>query len=384
MNEEGGQNRPVVLLVGLPLLCRERLSPNDLNSVRSVPEANLFGPEAKTGSYKSVRIRRVSLVQLREGRMRPTKLVPLLATLMLFLFSGFLLKTVSAGDLEPTGTPGPTMKTLDQIEPRSPIPASEAPVAAFVISTPGSYYLEGDRHASDHGISVTADDVTIDLMGYSLIGPDSGESYGIWLNPAGARKSVEMKNGTITDFTHGIYLRGSTGTRIVDLRITSCGSATFGGGTGCLIRGCTIVDNSLGIQPYDSTGMLIVENVIAGNSQTGISARYLDPPTWLEIRDNLISQNGPGDNDDDNGGVHIGSKCIVQGNILRGNLPINIRIWPNGMGNVVQNNVIRDGAYGIKFDGNGNYYSGNIAIDNTNNYAGTEDEIDGGGNVSIP
>jgi hypothetical protein len=40
------------------------------------------------------------------------------------------------GSLTPPGAPAPTMKTLQQVEPRTPI--SSAP---FTISQPGSYYL---------------------------------------------------------------------------------------------------------------------------------------------------------------------------------------------------------------------------------------------------
>ena len=50
--------------------------------------------------------------------------VSLLALAGLLLFSTFAI----AGSLEPSGPPGPTMKTLNEVEPRVPIHASDLPL----------------------------------------------------------------------------------------------------------------------------------------------------------------------------------------------------------------------------------------------------------------
>jgi hypothetical protein len=67
-------------------------------------------------------------------------------------------------------------KTLNNVEPRTPI--SSLP---YTISAAGSYYLTGNLTADANGILVDANNVTIDLAGFSLIGPGSGTSYGVYM-----------------------------------------------------------------------------------------------------------------------------------------------------------------------------------------------------------
>ena len=70
------------------------------------------------------------------------------------------------GTLTPPGAPAPTMKTLDQVEARKPIPGGTSP---FTISTSGSYYLTGNiTVASGDVITINASNVTLDLNGYTV------------------------------------------------------------------------------------------------------------------------------------------------------------------------------------------------------------------------
>src|SRR5438105_9353803 len=88
---------------------------------------------------------------------------------ILLFISAFQLVSVSAfpqGSLTPPGAPAPTMKSLDQIEARKPLPGG---TAAITISQPGSYYLTGNLSvASGDGITISVDKVALDLNGFTI------------------------------------------------------------------------------------------------------------------------------------------------------------------------------------------------------------------------
>src|ERR1700674_2893120 len=68
------------------------------------------------------------------------------------------------GSLTPPGAPAPAMKTLGQIEPRTPI--SFAP---FIITQPGSYYLTTNLTVpSGDAIDIATNRVTLDLNGFTI------------------------------------------------------------------------------------------------------------------------------------------------------------------------------------------------------------------------
>ena len=94
---------------------------------------------------------------------------------------------VSGGNLNPPAAPAPTMKTLDEVEPRIPVGTTTTPGDAeyeYIISASGSYYLTGNIAASKGGIKIASNDVTLDLSGYTLSGPNTqgkDNNYGIYL-----------------------------------------------------------------------------------------------------------------------------------------------------------------------------------------------------------
>jgi hypothetical protein len=84
--------------------------------------------------------------------------------------SSQVLTTFAQGSLTPPGGPAPTMKSLAQIEPRTPIAS-----APFTISAPGSYYLTTNLAiTSGNAVTINASHVTLDLNGFTISSSDTG------------------------------------------------------------------------------------------------------------------------------------------------------------------------------------------------------------------
>lgn len=78
------------------------------------------------------------------------------------------------------------MKSLAQIEPRTPISA-----AGFIINNSGSYYLTTNLGSSTYGVMIAANDVRLDLSGFTI----SGAATGVYIS--GTYTNIQVVNGTI-------------------------------------------------------------------------------------------------------------------------------------------------------------------------------------------
>src|SRR6476659_8670946 len=124
--------------------------------------------------------------------------------LVVFVSSVFLPpSSFSQGSLTPPGAPAPTMKKLDEVEPRTNLQATPAPAGVdtsnanfhFVINQPGSYYLSANLAVTKaNGIQINAEGVTLDLNGFEIFRANGTGGDGIQISVNSYRATV--LNGT--------------------------------------------------------------------------------------------------------------------------------------------------------------------------------------------
>jgi hypothetical protein len=175
----------------------------------------------------------------------------------------------SGGDLTPPPGPiAPTMKPLDQVEPRTAISQATTPgdaTSVFRIAAPGSYYLTANLagEAGKNGITVNINEaVTIDLNGFSLIGVPGS------LNGLNAGGYVTVRNGSFEAWGgSGLFM----GQAIVDgVRANFNGQNGIRATWGSLITNCTTESNNAnGISVADVSR--ISGCISKGNSGRGIA-----------------------------------------------------------------------------------------------------------------
>lgn len=163
-------------------------------------------------------------------------------------------KALAQGSLIPQGPPGPTMLSLNQIEPRTPI--SSAP---FVITTPGSYYLTANLGVSSgDAIDINVSGVTLDLKGFTLSSTEANPT-GTAIMLGGGIQNVRIFNGNITGnvtysgsnytgsgFAYGIYCSANNAAP-VNVRVSGLGvygcqydGINLSGGGGAVVESCTV------------------------------------------------------------------------------------------------------------------------------------------------
>lgn len=198
------------------------------------------------------------------------------------------------------------------VEPR--IPISELP---FQVTVPGSYYFTSElTDDGDGAIAVDTDNVTIDLMGYSLTGTGIGD--GIVLN---GRKNVELRNGTVRLFENGIrdttmVPNAAQGYRVFNVRaVDNVSQGIWLPSADVLVKDCTASNNGLsGI--LVGAGSAVRNNVTNNNGQAGILAGH-----GSTITGNVANENGLS-------GVRGEEGVTIAGNTARNNGGVGVIAGP--------------------------------------------------------
>jgi parallel beta-helix repeat protein len=282
--------------------------------------------------------------------------------------------------------------------------------APYTITQPGSYILAGDIQttlADQNAITVEANNVTIDLNGFNLNGPGSGNGCGIFMN---GRTNVEIRNGTIRDFGgYGIIEQSPTyvnttlgeGHRIFGIR------AEFNHKSGIVLNGinnmvedCTVFENgNYGIEV--AGGSIVIGNISTNNGAPGNIGVGIALDGWCLALENIVIDNpryGIWAKRDCSSvfgnlvataayGIYIdGNGNFVKNNTAKENTQYNIHV--KGTDNAIEENLVTGHSeYGIYFASSGNFYANNRASGNTTNYGGpgkpTGSPGDGGGNIEF-
>jgi parallel beta-helix repeat protein len=207
-----------------------------------------------------------------------TALALLLSTLNLQLST-----VLAQGPLTPPGAPAPTMKTLQQIEPRidlqnAPAPAVDTTNASFhfVITQPGSYYLSANVGVTKtNGIRINSRGITLDLNGFQVSRASGTGGDGIQIIGA---DGASVRNGAIRGFDRGVAaqvitnLAEACGFR--DLSVSECTSIGISAGTAAVVESCRIHNNTgattAALIAYN--GSTLINCTASSNAGTGISA----------------------------------------------------------------------------------------------------------------
>lgn len=307
------------------------------------------------------------------------------------------------GDLNPPAgpvapTPGP--------EPRIPINATTTPGDAdsvYRITAPGSYYLTGNMTgvAAKRGIEIAASDVSIDLMGFEVIGVP-GSFEGIVATEV-SLSAVEVRNGTVRSWGgDGINLGafGVIGGSFDRIRSSENAGRGILTGAGAVITHCLAFSNAgTGISCDNNSvvsecvaranagngiqvvaGATVTACVASQNTQAGIAtggaARIVDCTAYDNDGDgidgsasSLISGCAASANGGD--GIEVSSDSHVFGNTCDSNGSIDgAGIHTITSDNRIEANNCTDNDRGIDVDA-----AGNIVIRNTCTGNGTNWDI---------
>ena len=272
------------------------------------------------------------------------------------------------------------MKSLDQIEPRKAVQTLAGDVAnLFIISLPGSYYLTTNVIGVGFkaGISIQADNVTLDLNGFAVIGTTLAAKG---IVAAGTHANITVRNGTVRDWNNnGVDLSTVTGVIVTDVTannnngigistgdqsvLTGCIARTNNGdnfrvGSHCVVTKCTAASSAAGSGISVTGGFSVISQCTAdNNNQNGIHAYQR-----CRVSDCVACFNSQS-------GIHLTIVGCVEHCLCDGNANCGILNDTGGLSDILNNNCSENGASnsgaGIRVSSSGgNRIEGNNVVQN--------------------
>lgn len=246
---------------------------------------------------------------------------------------------VRGGPLDPPASPSPT---LPQVEPRMPISA-----LPFPISASGSYFLTKTLHgtAGQAAITIAADDVTIDLNGFALLGDGVAGSA----ISAGTVTRLTVTNGTIAGWGGmGISAGTATSGRYERLELASNTGGGIEAGAGSMLL-------SLIVKMNGGNGIAVTSTLPSGISSVRDSVVEGSVLDNIRIANNVYVENNSINNDAVDGVHVLGSGNRVEGNHIVNSGAAGIHADALATGNRIDgNNVVNGGVSAINIEGIGN------------------------------
>jgi hypothetical protein len=290
------------------------------------------------------------------------------------ILSSFLLPSLgfAQGALTPPGAPAPTMKRLDQVEPRTLIAS-----LPFTITNSGAYYLGATLTgiSGTSGITIATNNVTIDLNGFALLGVP-GSLHGI--TSTAAFSDISIFNGRLRNWGGcGINLSNCDTVLFKEVKVYGNGATGLAAGQNAQVIDCV---SSANLTAIVTSHFSIIRNCICNNNGSGITAGlystisgcslYHDGNTELNansgciITDCTVSTQGLNC-------ILVSDQCFVHHNNCVGNGSGGSvsGIHATGTLNRIEGNQVSSAATGFKLDAAKNFTLGNVAFSNGTSYS---------------
>jgi parallel beta-helix repeat protein len=276
----------------------------------------------------------------------------------------FVLNPVMAqGPLSPPGPPVAMMKTLDQVEARTPITSLPQ-----TIKSRGSYYITTNlTGGSDNGIEIATSDVVLDLNGFTLRG---GTGNAIMVTSLCS--NIWIRNGAIVGWgLTGISNRLANASGVENVNVMNCGRDGILLGDSAVVRACMVISCAdRGIDVEDDSlveGCTVSSNAASQIIETGDSSQVINCISTHNIGDGINTGDGNRVigcvSSGNTRGIFLGNNCLVEKCVVEGNSSIGIRTFNV---NVVRDCLVRgnggDGIFAVTH---------NLLINNVCHFNGT-------------